>query len=760
MTRWKRGASKLVAMGLMMVLCVQAIGCGNKDDKDQADQKEFVYVASYEAIEGPQWVSASCASKDSLYFIGNTYDEEAMSSETKIYKRSLETGEITTLDIEIGSENANVSNMSVNADGNLVMIVDDYQMENEDDWENAVSSTTLKVISPQDGSVVMETDLTSILAGDERAYIQNMLIDGENNIYLSNGETKVWAFDATGAPKPTVELTNISWMMAMGVSKEGTVVFASYAQDSGEVQLQSIDFTTKSVGKTYENLPVSIGNGSIRIVPGNEKGIYISSGNNVYAYDLETQTTEELFNWIDSDVNGDYVEFFTVLDDGRVVALTRDYSSAEGKTEVITLTKTKASEIQQKEMITLGVMYSDSNTNTAVINFNKTNEKYRIQIKDYGTEDYETGLTQFNNDIISGNGPDIFEQSNTGLSIQQLSQKGILEDLNPYLDADADVHREDYFPSVLDAYSVDGKLFSIPNSFYVMTLIGKTSQVGDKQGWTLDDMLKVIEANPDVEEVFAGATKDSALQYSIMFGMDDYVNWETGECNFDTEEFAKVLEFANTFAKEYNYNEDEPSEPTKIQNGDLLLMLTSISGVQDYQMEELIFQEPITMIGYPTTSGNGSALSGNNAFGINAKSEAKEGAWEFLKSFISEDNYDIENGGGNYWGLPTLKSAYDKQMEKDMTPDYYTDENGEEVEQPKTSWGWGDFNADIFAATQEQVDKVTQLVESTTRTFQWDTQFFEIISEEAAPFFEGQKTAQEVTQIIQSRVQMYVNENR
>lgn len=32
-----------------------------------------------------------------------------------------------------------------------------------------------------------------------------------------------------------------------------------------------------------------------------------------------------------------------------------------------------------------------------------------------------------------------------------------------------------------------------------------------------------------------------------------------------------------------------------------------------------------------------------------------------------------------------------------MTPEYYEDENGEQVENMKTSWGYDDFNIDIYA---------------------------------------------------------------
>ena len=48
---------------------------------------------------------------------------------------------------------------------------------------------------------------------------------------------------------------------------------------------------------------------------------------------------------------------------------------------------------------------------------------------------------------------------------------------------------------------------------------------------------------------------------------------------------------------------------------------------------------------------------------------------------------------------------------------------------------------------------------SLTNTFNANNNVYNIITEEVAPFFAGQKTAKEVADIIQSRVSIYVNEN-
>ena len=62
--------------------------------------------------------------------------------------------------------------------------------------------------------------------------------------------------------------------------------------------------------------------------------------------------------------------------------------------------------------------------------------------------------------------------------------------------------------------------------------------------------------------------------------------------------------------------------------------------------------------------------------------------------------------------------------------------------------------------TQEETDNVTEFIKSVTQVMNYNTNITDIVNEESTAYFERQKTAKEVADIIQSRVQIYVNENR
>ncbi|MCR5418013.1 MAG: extracellular solute-binding protein [Lachnospiraceae bacterium] len=131
---------------------------------------------------------------------------------------------------------------------------------------------------------------------------------------------------------------------------------------------------------------------------------------------------------------------------------------------------------------------------TAAIKFNKENDKYKIEFKDYsGTEDCETRMTA---DILAGNAPDILDLSY--IPVEPFVTKGILEDLTPYLEKDDMVSKEDLLPSVEKAMEIDGKQYYVSSSFNVKTVLGSKKDVGDKTGWTYEELKALLDETADL----------------------------------------------------------------------------------------------------------------------------------------------------------------------------------------------------------------------------------------------------------------------
>ena len=117
---------------------------------------------------------------------------------------------------------------------------------------------------------------------------------------------------------------------------------------------------------------------------------------------------------------------------------------------------------------------------------------------------------------------------------------------------------------------------------------------------------------------------------------------------------------------------------------------------------------------------------------------------------------DYQNGLEMYW--PVSISALDELANSAMEPLYYDDENGNQVEDHIVVNIGGEDIA-LPRISDSEVDQMYSFLKSLDSSSYYDASVENIISEEAAAYFAGQKSAEDVAGVIQSRVQIYINEN-
>ena len=99
-------------------------------------------------------------------------------------------------------------------------------------------------------------------------------------------------------------------------------------------------------------------------------------------------------------------------------------------------------------------------------------------------------------------------------------------------------------------------------------------------------------------------------------------------------------------------------------------------------------------------------------------------------------------------------------MESAMEKEYYVDEHGNKVETAKMSYVLSDLEIDIYAATKEEVAEYRKIIEGATVLANYEKEILVMVEEEAEAFWDNKKSAEEVAEIIQSRVKIYVNESK
>ena len=679
---------------------------------------------------------------------------------------------------------SDLSGMGESSQGKLIVIESCYASwydgpddltERDDDYYNYrqyESSSYIRTLD-KDGSVLSSAKIELPDGSDDGSnsiYAYNMLVDESDNV-VATGDAGVYVITPDGSVSAVIASEDGSYIDSLVRLADGSIAATMWG-DTG-MELRPIDFESKTFG---EAIPLPSGAYSL-VSGGGDYDVYYTSGVNFYGYKFDTKENVKLFNWINCDINNDNAYRIQVRDDGSIITVMNEYNSSD---ETFTLMLATVSlvpydSVPHKEEITLATQYLDWNARDQIIAFNRKNDNYRITVKDYSEfnteDDYSAGQTKLTTELLAGNVPDIIDLS--GMPYNQLASKGLLADLYPLIDADSELDRSDFFPNVLAALEVNGGLYSTVAGFGLITAIGAASVVGDEPGWTYDEFNAALASMPEGCEAFdVYTTRDDMLRICLSLDMNDFVNWSTGACSFDSKEFTDLLAFAAQFPESFDYENYEytPSDDTqtRIAEGRQMLLQGSIYSIESIFYNDSYFGGDATYIGYPTADGTpGSLISVDSGrYAISAKSEHQDVAWAFLRQFFTEE---YQSDSYNIYSIPSNINAYNKRVKEAMTPEYEKDGNGNykldadgnKIPMARMSYGTADGVIDFYALTQEQADELYAVITSTSAVYDYSSNaIFDIVKEQSQAYFSGQKTAEDVAKLVQSKANIYVNEQR
>ena len=818
----KNSARRILALLLVAVMALGLAACGKssgdsgKPSKtDQEQHPEFAYVAEYKTILKDQdnsysprvytddgfyaisWEKISSEIPEGvtpeyegqydiygsfIYFVDFNGKAEKLNNYQRMESPANDQG------LRDFSSGADINGFTVANDGRLVSIENIYtswseapegMTQNDNDYWNYNQYKQEYYIRwmEKDGTEISRAQIE--ISPDMYLDSYRMYVDTEGNaVTICNG-SQIWAIAPDGTVSYRIESND--YFDCLVQLADGSLAASIYGEQGQELVL--LDAANKKLSdKRY---PITVG--LYDAIPGsNGYDLYYTNGSNFYGLKLEEGTPEKLFNWINCDVNSNNLSRVSVRSDGSIVGVINEWDNKTNKVsmDLVTVKQVPYESAPHKETITLGCLYLDYNAQDQLVKFNRSNDKYRIEVRDYSeynmvaaastegkTVDVNPGLTKFNTEIMAGNVPDIIDISS--LNYVQLASKGIIEDLYPYIDADKELNRDDFFANVLRAMEVDGKLCTTVPGFYINAVMGASSVVGDTPGWTYEEFDAALASMPEGCQPFDQyVTRDAILQSCLALDMEQFVNWGTGECRFDSQQFIDLLNFANRFPESfdwenYDYSAEE-STTSRIAQGKQMLVQTSVYQIEDLFYNQYIesFGGNVTFIGYPTASGTGNMLGiEGNGFAMSSKSQYKDVVWDFLRTFMTKDYQEQ-----SVWSLASRKDIFDEKAQEAMTVQYQKDEDGNEIldeegnKIPIARYGrWNEATGEseeVYAIEPEQIDQLRELIASTDKKANYDNAIFDIVNEQAAAFFQGQKSAEEVAKLVQSKANIFVNEQR
>lgn len=490
---------------------------------------------------------------------------------------------------------------------------------------------------------------------------------------------------------------------------------------------------------------------------------HIISGNGVdtdfYVYDNEALYSwniggepQKLLDWVKAGVS--VIEVSDVFYAGNDTFACAGKSFPHEYTKFSKLTKQLVSTGGRKEIILAGTEYSISSLiKNQIVKFNASNDKYFVTVKEYKDEN----ISQLNLDLTSGNIPDILI-TNSYTPTETYIAKGIFADLYEFIDSDGELKREDFVPNLLSSFETDGKLYRFTDSFTVYTVIGKTSIFGDDMGITVDRLNEIAAARPADAEMFAGFTKTDILTYAMEMSGSEFIDFKNGKCDFNSESFIKMLEFANGYLNDIDfatYFDDAfwGRFETMFSDESALLMVCYLTDYSDvYRFEHTNFDDPVTAVGFPCKDRTGTSFVVDSGFSISEKSPNKEGAWEFVRTMLLPEYQDCADK------FPVRNDSLDKYAAAAMKydPDRI---NNAIVMMGGMALSSSSNSSEIGEPKQEDIDRMNDIIASANGIMSYNSSVLEIITEEAASYFSGSKSPEDAASLIQTRVQLYLDEN-
>ncbi|MDE5935943.1 MAG: extracellular solute-binding protein [Ruminococcus sp.] len=799
----KKTISGIMAFAFMLSLA----SCGENSNSSSNSQSggnnsavtaEKIADKSFKAIEIGGSVPLNyihyikpVADTGKVLITGSTDDGSTM------YVTDYEFTDFTLTNFEISTEEENSEsyyNSFIGADGTIYIFATitsygDVKMPDYDDpdfdyesfdWDafNKAAKSTYKLYTIDiDGNILTENEIKGLEKyqsddEEERMYVGDVYPCGDKLIMnLSRMSDSVMVtINADGTIGDEIDLGDDSYNLYTNTTgTDGNFYFSSY-DDDGKSIIKHIDASTMSISDDV----ITINSDEIDYINNLMNGsgdyrFYVSNTTSLFGI-KDDGTAEEIINWIDSDLSGDYIDFVVPDENGEFIIHEDNWTT--NTDSFYRLTKRDASELENVQIISMVVNYSDSNVMEKVKEFNKTNDGYRIKIEDYNKYyewDEEKG-TQLNSpdaqlklDIAAGKTPDIICMDNGSSLFTSLGKKGALVDLYELMGTDGTVSKDDIVPNVLKAGELDGKLLTVSPSFCVTTFIAKKKYV-DKQGWTMDEMIETYNNLPKDMRLFAYNQSRESILSSLLYG-GNFIDSKNGTCSFDSPEFIKLLEFCNRFEDEEGpdwetMSQDEMNDywneqETACMNDKAFLGDMSLYNLRDYSRARYVtFNDEISLVGLPGAGGNGATLSLNKNYAIMSSSSNKDVCWKFISQFFDEDYQTSDR----VYQIPSLKSAFTKKLDEAMENPYYIDANGKKQEYENTYY-INDKEVKIPNLSKEERDFLEEYILGAEPTsFDWSENIGEIVREEISAYFKGERSAQETAELIQNRVSILVSE--
>lgn len=411
-----------------------------------------------------------------------------------------------------------------------------------------------------------------------------------------------------------------------------------------------------------------------------------------FAYDIKSGNCEELIRW------GLENQYDTVFDYVCRIG-EREFIAVEAGGESLIYIRAETVPAGEKSLVKVAVCADEdrwAQVQSRVEEFALANGGYEYSFTFYDGLDMSGFYTDFN----SGKVPDlVLFESGLNTSSKQF------DDLYKYIDADAEICREDFIPGILPALESESELRQIWTGFWMETALARVEDAAEIERQGEREYLSTAFENGDTVLL-----NSDSPEYVAALLTAEYVDRSSGQSNFDDESFPRFLEL-------WSRSTDMTEKSLFFcQSIPVPLLLENVLRRDGEQW---------VLTGLPLCPSGGSYFRIGSAVrgaAIPVASKNKAGAWAYIKSELT-----MEAQLGQEYNMHVIESALEHQAAAQLSGENYQ------------------MFIEHIAATNRAI-----LGE--------DEVLYDTIKRDAAAYVDGSMTLDEAAADIRSRAEIYISE--
>ena len=327
-------------------------------------------------------------------------------------------------------------------------------------------------------------------------------------------------------------------------------------------------------------------------------------------------------------------------------------------------------------------------------------------------------------DLANGTAPDMYYDLYDDFGLSEWGRLGYLKDLTPVV---AKFNNEDYF---VDKITLGEETpYCACLYFDVIGFCASEKYVQNPYTWTYEDFYRSAENYDDLSGIQSIFSKQYLLKHAVMAQADKYI--KDGKAYFTGEAFLKLLKWTNDIGCKSNW--DNYVFPD-LDNGYYMLDwadIVSLGSVIQYQNH--------VIVGFPNEDGALHVVP-YCLLAVSATTSKTELAYEIIGYSLGEEfqskNYQLQSG------ISVNRKCCERRMEKDYETFVEIDPHN------------------LRFSKEEYFEMFMSLIRRADRYLHGSQAIVDICLDEAEAYYSGDISAEHAAELIQNRVDLYLQETK